>query len=362
MTVIVLDSEVRFEVREYRLHYFKIKREEDKSITRHTRIDSIIGTDGNSLIEVLRDERAGSLRIHIDSGIIPQGSLSFEAIWGEMDGYIDKTPVDYPIFIIPTIYKFKGVYIYQNGRIFMLKQKEVEERRIREIFSEPSCMTFMFGEYGMSVVLLQKSLEGLSKSFGRFVLFLTKPEVSSEAIGEILKNIGFFENKDDYKSFGKLEKLIEMYKFFDIIESQLLDNLKNVIREAKSLNSKIKTLRNLRNRLVHFPNEKWLTPILLRTKGDRVLTVEEIIENLDPLFELLLNLVELALRFLKEQAVQEIDEYEEAEVVSELESVISELRMFMPSVVASKLRFLRELYLNMLLLSLLDFEEIRVIR
>ncbi len=174
------------------------------------------------------------------------------------------------------------------------------------------------------------------------------------------KNAEFFKNKDDYKSFEKLEKVVELCNFFGIIEPQLLDGLKRRTKEAQNLYNKIKTLRKLRNKLVHFPDEKWLKPILLRTEDGRVLTVEEIIENLNPLFELLLGLVKLAFQFLKKWVVQEIDEYEEVEIaVSELGSVISELSMFMPNIVASKLRFLRELYLNILLLCLLDFEEVK---
>lgn len=516
MTVIELKFDIKskfdrieFEIENYGLYYFKTTKEEiynkennkkeERFITKRTKIDSLFG-DGGSLNEVLMSERAVGLCMHMDSDII-EGSISFKAVWGVIDGYIDETPMDYPVFIIPIIYKFKDMYLYHNDRVFVLRQKKVEKRRVREILSEPSCIqwesvpsvvssfvtlikhfcrpefitikrvqapelsesetegdiitergiltefeeiirelmneinsntfqplhpfltstekvlkhflamidiqrrtldirktlinydlefenfqkilnnftdilnniiaalwlvsyslsTFMFGEYSMSVVLLQKSLEGSSKSFGRLVLFLIKPNVSSKEIGETFKNAEFFKNKDDYKSFEKLEKLVELCNFFGIIEPQLLDGLKKMTKEARNLYSKIETLRKLRNKLVHFPDEKWLKPILLRTEDGRVLTVEEIIKNLDPLFGLLLDLVELAFQFLKEKVIQEVDEYEEVEiVVSELESVISELRMFMPNIVASKLRFLKELYLNILLLSLLDFEEVKM--
>ncbi len=505
MTVIELKSDIKskfdrieFEIENYGLYYFKTTKEEERFITKQTKIDSLFG-DGGSLNEVLMSERAVGLCMHMDSDII-EGSISFKAVWGVIDGYIDETPMDYPVFIIPIIYKFKDMYLYHNDRIFVLRQKKVEKRRVREILSEQSCIqwesvpsvvssfvtlvkhfcrpefitikrvqgpelseseterdiitergiltefeeiirelmneisgntfqplypfltstekvlkhflamidiqqrtldiqrtiinydlefenfqkilnnftdilnniiaafwlvsyslsTFMFGEYSMSVVLLQKPLEGLSKSFGRLVLFLIKPNVSSKEIGDFFKNAEFFKNKDDYKSFEKLEKVVELCNFFGIIEPQLLDGLKRRTKEAQNLYNKIKTLRKLRNKLVHFPDEKWLKPILLRTEDGRVLTVEEIIENLNPLFELLLGLVKLAFQFLKKWVVQEIDEYEEVEIaVSELGSVISELSMFMPNIVASKLRFLRELYLNILLLCLLDFEEVK---
>jgi hypothetical protein len=481
MTTVVLDSGAKFEINDYRLRYIK------KGLTK--RIDSIVGTDGSSLVEML-NEREGVLLIDMPDAVLP-GTICFEAIWGEIGDYIDETLVDYPVFLIPAVYESGEVYLCCKGKKFVLRQKGLKWEQIKEILSEPSCIwwestpiihsfarlvkhltrpefitirrirapenefkveigatekgvliefeeairellneirnnksvyltpflecieevlehfltmiyiqqklrqisdssenpqilsifvdilnnvvstlwlisyslsTFTFGEYAMFLVFLLKSIEGLFKSFGRFVLFLIKPIMGSGDVGNFLKNIGFFKRKDEYGSLEKLEKLIEMNEFFGTTDPRLLDYLKNAIKDVRVQNTKIKTLKNLRHKLVHFPNEKWLVPILLVTEDDnRILTINRIVENLNPLFDLLLDSVEFAFQVFKELIYQEDKEYEEeySEVlIAELESVVNELRVFLPREIATKLRFLRELYLNVILLSLLSFEEV----
>jgi len=418
MTVIVLDSGARFEVREGKLFL-----KEGDSYEHVERIER--------LIEILEDSESIDVVFKLGSEFI-----YFEAEWEGIRG-------EYPVFVIPLLHEFKRFKLSDNKKTLctLVPTKKFKKEEITNILNN--------APFAWSII-------DFPSSFGRLIEYFIDPEIfaknrlegedifdefqrrlaelrggvynvfrcleSESVLSEVNELFDFFselvERLDDVNDVfntdaGKIQifqKILENYEkiikelwlmihavsrlIFNqkLISLQLFINYidKNYARVYDSIALTTKNLfdvdlfklgesarRNLQ-RLIgsgregRFRNLRNDSPLshAFKVVDTSLYTVEEVIETLKPVCGVLFDLLESNIRILRKRIKEDLvlqDEIAKIGIstddawsyVYQLEDILFTIKKFTPSEVVRRLKHLKNLYLNLFLL-LSFFKEVKM--
>jgi len=438
MTVIVLDSGAKFEVREGKLFL-----KEDDSYKQIERIER--------LVEILNGSESVDVIFRLDSGSI---CFEIERKIQRIDNEERYVLEEYPVFVILLLHEFKQFKLsIEKTSCILAPRRKFKEKEILEIINNASCawlavdLLYPFGrlidyftdpeifvknrlergdlfndfqtrleesktrleefksensipERLELVVFTMNRIEELLDFFLEFTEILNKiKELSELDISKIFifpeflrrferltKNfLGLMIHVISRLVFGKKLVSLQLFSILTDVTGELTyETIASTARNIFDIDNLFKLEQDQRKNLLHLIS-KWgeakefkrlrnVSPLSHRFKPVDLsgYTAEKIIEILSPFHNFLINLLYDNIKIIKKRVESEEDEKLQNEMalvgvstddvwdyIYQLEYVLSTISKFTPSELVKKLKYLRNLYLN-LFLFLSFFEEVKM--